>query len=153
MIKNFQIAVVGLGYVGLPLLCLLSKKFHVKGYDINKEKIKNLNNLLDETKEVTKNDLRKIKNKIFSSIECINKSNFFIVTVPTPIDSKNHPDLRFLESACKNLAKIIKKGDIVVFESTVYPGLTEEYCGSILEKNSNLKVNKDFFFRLFTRKS
>ena len=142
--KKYKIGIIGLGYVGLPLILAFSKKHKVVGYDINKERIKNLNKGIDPTGEV-QNKL--IKKKIFFS----NKKNYlkdcdiFIIAVPTPVNKKNIPDLGNLKKACILVSKIIKKNAIIIFESTVYPGCTEEYCMPIIEKYSKYKYNKEFY--------
>ena len=143
--KN-KISVIGLGYVGLPLAVALSKSFEVVGFDINESRVKELNAHNDKTLEVAKKELKKANNlKISSNQNDIAGSDIFIATVPTPIDKKNNPDLIALKMASKTIACAIKKGSIVVYESTVYPGCTEEICVPILENFSNLSYNKDFF--------
>jgi len=144
-LKDLKIGVIGLGYVGLPLACELSKHFSVYGYDLNKERMAQLNEGIDNTKEVNLENYKNIKNVFTDDLEKIKECNFFIITVPTPVDSAYQPDLEPIKKATINIAKILKKNDIVVYESTVYPGVTEEFCAPILEKNSNLKLNKDFF--------
>jgi UDP-N-acetyl-D-galactosamine dehydrogenase len=139
-------AVIGLGYVGLPIFLRLNKNFTTIGFDINKSRIEELSKKKDVNKEFKKNNLVLKKKSFFSSeIKDLKKSNFFIVTVPTPIFSGNTPDLRNLTNVSNILKKIIKKDDIIFFESTVYPGVTEKICVPIIEKGSNLKNNKDFF--------
>ncbi len=144
-IKNINPCIIGLGYVGLPLLLKLSKKFKTFGYDISKKRILDLKKGNDIFNEVSKKNLK--KNKIFltSNIKKINKCNLFIVTVPTPIKKDKRPDLSHIEDVCDKLSKIVKLGDIIVFESTVYPGLTENLCIPKIEKNSLLKNGQDFF--------
>ncbi|MEK9613762.1 MAG: nucleotide sugar dehydrogenase [Flavobacteriaceae bacterium] len=145
--KNI-IGVIGLGYVGLPLSIAFSKKYKTFGFDTNSKRVEQLNNGIDTTNEADIGNLTKQLNQgleIVSTIESIKDCNVFIVTVPTPITSFKTPDLSFLESASSSLGKILKKGDIVIYESTVYPGCTEEDCVPILEKTSGLKFNKDFF--------
>ncbi len=145
-IKNICIGVIGLGYVGLPLSIRMGLKFSVIGYDIDKNRIQQLKKNIDTTNEITKKELKDKKNLIFTnSISDLNKCNFYIVTLPTPINNKNKPDLSIIKRATKNLSKYINKNDIVVYESTVYPGVTEEICAPIIEKYSGLKFNKDFF--------
>ena len=141
-----KISIVGLGYVGLPLFISLSKKFKTIGYDINETKIKDLQNGFDETKEVNlkKNNIFKKLNFTTSLLD-IKDSDFFIITVPTPIDKNNKPDLRLIISATKSISSQIKKGSIIIYESTVYPGVTEEICAPLIEKYSKLKWKKDFF--------
>ena len=144
--KKIFPAVIGLGYVGLPIFLRLNKKFQTVGYDINKYRIKNLQKKKDLNKEFDSKHLS-LKNKSFFSYKSsdLEKSNFFIITVPTPIYSNNTPDLRNLINVSYALKTILKKGDIIFFESTVYPGVTENICTKILEKGSKLKSNKDFF--------
>lgn len=142
-----KIALIGLGYVGLPLAAALSKKYQVVGFDINQTRINELKLGNDKTLELSKDELNKaIQNGlIFSSdLNDIASCNFYIITVPTPVDKNNRPDLRPIISASKSVAKVLKPNDIVVYESTVYPGATEEICVEILENGSGLKFNKDF---------
>ena len=148
MTNNFKIAVIGLGYVGLPLAVEFSKKFETIGFDIDSQRISDLNKGLDITKETDSNDLiNQLANglSLVDNIKFIKDSNIFIITVPTPITSLKEPDLSFLTSASKDVGSILKKGDIVIYESTVYPGCTEEHCVPILESSSGLKFNHDFF--------
>jgi len=143
-----KIAIIGLGYVGLPLAHAFAKKgYSVIGFDINQDRIDELNSDFDRTLELTTNQLQEITDNIkySSNIDDILKSNIYIITVPTPIDLSNEPDLTPIIKSTQNIAKILKKDDIVIYESTVYPGVTEEVCVPILEKLSNLKFNKDFF--------
>jgi len=143
-IKN--LAIIGLGYVGLPLAVEFGKKYSVIGFDINKERIDDLRQGVDKTLEVSQEDLISSSNLIYSSDEHDLKNiDVFIITVPTPIDKYNKPDLTPLISATKTVSKFLKKGSIVVYESTVYPGCTEEICVPVLENLSKLKLNKDFF--------
>lgn len=143
--KDKIIAVIGLGYVGLPLACLFATKYQVIGFDINTARISELKNNIDKTREVSSDELELIQGSItFSSdSQDLSSANVFIVTVPTPIDDNNLPDMIPLVKASQMLSQIIKKGDIVVYESTVYPGATEEVCIPELE-NSGLKMNVDF---------
>lgn len=143
--KDKIIAVIGLGYVGLPLACLFAKKYQVIGFDINNSRIDELKNNIDKTREVSSEELELIQGSItFSSdSQDLSSANVFIVTVPTPIDDNNLPDMTPLVKASQMLNKVVKKGDIVVYESTVYPGATEEVCVPELEK-SGLKMNQDF---------
>ena len=135
-----------LGYVGLPVLLNLSKKFNTSGFDINSLRIKNLKKNFDSTKEYSKYDLKKLdKTKLTSNYEDIKRSNFYIICVPTPINIKKEPDLNPLISACKIVAKVLKRNDIIVFESTVYPGTTESICIPIIEKFSGLNYDLDDF--------
>ena len=141
--NNIKIAVVGLGYVGLPLLNEFTKKFKCIGYDYKKERIEELKSNYDRTNQINKISLNKLN---FSyNLKDISKCNVFIVTVPTPIDKFNKPDLKHLKSATKSLTKILKKKDIIIYESTVYPGCTEDICAKIIEKKLKFKLNKDFF--------
>jgi len=154
--KSYKIAIIGQGYVGLPLALEFAKYFPVLGYDINSERTEQLNDGIDITLEA---DIEKLKihlnlyresegkfgYKASADLDEISQSNIFIVTVPTPIDKYNAPDLKPLLSASKMLGGVLKKGDIVIYESTVFPGCTEEDCVPVLEKYSNLKFNKDFF--------
>ena len=140
-----KIAVVGLGYVGLPLAVEFGKSRPVVGFDINSKRIDQLKNGSDVTHECSKEQLSKADHLSFScSLNDIKDVEIYIVTVPTPIDDVNRPDLRPLEAASKAVGSILNCGDIVVFESTVFPGATEEVCVPILEKYSGLKFNTDF---------
>ena len=139
-----QIAVIGLGYVGLPLMKEFSKKFNTIGFDISKKRIRSLKNGDDETNELTAKDLLRISKNITFSITDIADCNIYIVTVPTPIYKNKKPNLKPISSACKSIGEVLKKNNIVIFESTVYPGLTEEFCIPLLEKFSGLKLNEDF---------
>ena len=144
-LKSTKIGIIGLGYVGLPLALEFSHKFSVVGFDINSNRISDLKKGKDFTNEVETSNLRKAKNIIFSSnTQDLEKCNFYIVTVPTPINEDKSPDLGPLFSASKLIAKLLKKGDVVVYESTVYPGATEEDCVPILEKISGLTLNQNF---------
>ena len=145
---NISIAVIGLGYVGLPLACAFSKKYKVIGFDIDSNRTSELNKYFDRTLELSATDLRQTLTsgtKLTSDVKDIVNCNIFIVTVPTPIDQQNQPNLKPLQTASAMLGKILKKDDIVVYESTVYPGCTEEECVPILEKESGLKFNLDFY--------
>jgi UDP-N-acetyl-D-glucosamine/UDP-N-acetyl-D-galactosamine dehydrogenase len=143
--KDITIAVVGLGYVGLPIAIELAKNFKVYGFDIKKKRVKDLILNIDETREIDSKTLKKT-NAIFSNKEKnLSKANIFIVTIPTPVDKKNLPDLRLLKQSTKTITKYLKKNSIVIYESTVYPGCTEEICLPILQKHKKLKFNKDFF--------
>ena len=142
-----KIAVIGLGYVGLPLAVAIAKKYHVIGFDINEKRVNQLNSGDDITNELTKNQVLELLGRsiYFSSKENDLKDvDFFIVTVPTPINNDKTPNLNPLKSASKTVATYLKKSSIVVFESTVYPGVTEDICVPILEKGSGLKFNVDF---------
>jgi UDP-N-acetyl-D-galactosamine dehydrogenase len=142
-----KICIVGLGYVGLPLAHAFSKKNSVVGFDINEPRIKELKNSFDRTMELTEKQLKEIENNIVytSSMEEIKDCNIYIITVPTPIDSSNRPDLTPLKKSSETIGKVLNKNDIVIYESTVYPGVTEEVCIPILEKVSGLMYNQDFF--------
>lgn len=144
--KNIKLAVIGLGYVGLPLALEFAKKRKVFAYDINQKRIKDLKNYTDTNLETTKKEFKHSKLIEFTnSIEDLKSANFYIITVPTPIDRFNRPDLRPLLKSSETIGKILKKNDIIVYESTVYPGCIEEDCAPVLEKFSKLKFNKDFF--------
>ena len=139
--------VIGLGYVGLPVLINLSKKFNTCGFDINKKRILDLKKNLDTTKEFKKEELKSLKKtNLTFNLNDIKKYNFFIICVPTPINTNKKPNLSPLISACKTIAKVIKKDDIIIFESTVYPGTTNDICVPIIEKFSKLKISKNDFF-------
>lgn len=147
--KVYKIGVIGLGYVGLPLARLFSTKYKTVGYDFNQERVDALMAGHDATLEVDDDLLQEAINKngfkCTSNIEDIKDCNFYIVAVPTPVDSNNRPDLTPLISASETVGKVISKDDIVVYESTVYPGVTEEECLPVVEKVSGLKFNEDFF--------
>ena len=144
-LKRLNIGVIGLGYVGLPLANLLSRKYFTVAFDSNKKRIKELKKFIDKNKEVSCNDLKKSKKiKLTNNHKDLNECDVYFVTVPTPVDKKNQPDLSFLKSATKTVALNLKNRNIVVFESTVYPGLTEEVLVPILEKYSKLKYKRDF---------
>ena len=145
---NDRIAILGLGYVGLPLATEFAKKFKVLGYDSDPKRINELNLLIDKTKQVDPSKLKNALKKklVLSSNEDMLKDfNVYISTVPTPVSSKKKPDLSYLISVSKIIGKYLKKGDLVIYESTVYPGCTEEECIPVLEKSSGLTFNKDFF--------
>lgn len=145
-LSDTKIAIIGLGYVGLPLAVAFSKKYNVTGYDINLSRIDELESGIDRTLEVSKLDLERAVNLSFSSSkDDLKLCNTFIVTVPTPIDRFNQPDLTPLLKASELLGGIIKKDDVIIFESTVYPGATEDDCIPIVEKISGLFLNKEFF--------
>ncbi len=146
MKNNHKISIIGLGYVGLPLAVEFGKKYNTIGYDVNQSRIDELHNGLDSTGEITKRNIQSsIKLSLTSNLEELSKCNIYIISVPTPINKNNNPDLSILLSATKSIGQLIKKDDIVIYESTVYPGCTEEDCVPILEKVSGLKYNKDFF--------
>ena len=141
-----KIAIIGLGYVGLPLAVGLSKKYDVIGFDINSQRIEDLKKAKDVTNELTKKDIACLKSiKLTFDEADLVEANQFIVTVPTPIKKNNDPDLTYLTKASELVSKYIKRGTHIIYESTVYPGATEEVCLPILQKNTNLKFNKDFF--------
>lgn len=149
MNANYKICVVGLGYVGLPLARLFSTKYKTIGFDMNQKRVDALNNGHDATLEVSDELLQQaIKNhgfKCTTNLEEIKECNVYIVAVPTPVDSNNRPDLKPLWGASETVGKVISKGDIVIYESTVYPGVTEEECLPVVERVSGLKFNTDFF--------
>jgi len=145
-IATTRVAVIGLGYVGLPLAVEFSKKLPTTGFDLKDQRIADLQNGLDLTREVSEDELAAADNLQFtSSIDDLKTSNVFIVAVPTPIDANKRPDLSPLEGASRTVGQALKPGDVVVYESTVYPGATEEVCIPILEEVSGLTFNKDFF--------
>lgn len=152
--KDIKIAVIGLGYVGLPLARLFATQFSVVGFDINTSRVKALQSGIDSTLEVDSETLQSVlvqngshKTGLFCSSEVkdIADCNYFIVTVPTPVDKNNRPDLTPLYKSSETVGSVLKKGDIVIYESTVYPGVTEEECVPVLEKISGLQFNIDFF--------
>lgn len=147
--KNYKIAVIGLGYVGLPLARLFSTKFETIGFDMKQERVDALMNGHDSTLEVSDELLQEaIKKNGFictTDLKKIRTCNFYVVAVPTPVDDNNRPDLNPLKGASETVGKVIKKGDIVIYESTVYPGVTEEECLPVIERVSGLKFNVDFF--------
>tara|TARA_A100001035_G_scaffold280000_1_gene283444 strand:- start:4889 stop:6169 length:1281 start_codon:yes stop_codon:yes gene_type:complete len=144
--SNSKIAVIGLGYVGLPLAVEFSKKYDVIGFDINAKRIQELQSGIDKTLELEASELKKASNLRYTSdLHEISKCTIYIIGVPTPVNENNEPNFTNLISASKNIGKVLKKNDIVIFESTVYPGATEEICVPELIKNSNLIFNKDFF--------
>lgn len=145
-IRDVSIAVVGLGYVGLPLAVEFGKKFEVAAFDINKKRIAELSDGEDHTLELSKEQILAAGLiKFTSESQDIANANFYIITVPTPVDQHNRPDLTPLIRASETVGKVMKKGDIVVYESTVYPGCTEQDCVPVLERVSGLKFNTDFF--------
>lgn len=149
MLHNYKICVIGLGYVGLPLARLFSTKYKTIGFDMNQSRVDALNEGHDATLEVSDELLKDAINnygfKCTTNIEEIKDCNFYVVAVPTPVDDNNRPDLRPLWGASETVGKVISKGDIVVYESTVYPGVTEEECLPVVERVSGLKFNEDFF--------
>lgn len=151
---NIKIAIIGLGYVGLPLARLFATKYPTVGFDINEERVKELRSGVDSTLEITSELLQSVlklnsngENGLYitNQMDEISDCNYYIVTVPTPVDKNNRPDLMPLRKASETVGKVIQKGDVVIYESTVYPGATEEECIPIVEKISELKFNKDFF--------
>lgn len=152
---SIKIAVIGLGYVGLPLARLFATKYPVVGFDINQSRIAGLRSGTDSTLEVSDDILQAVLVENFdknqngllcsSNLDDIKDCNYYVVTVPTPVDKNNRPDLTPLYKSSETVAKVLKKGDIVIYESTVYPGVTEEECVPVLEKISGLKFNVDFF--------
>ncbi len=146
MAQDFKIAVIGLGYVGLPLSVVLSEYYkNVIGFDINQGRVDEISCGHDRTGEISTERLISSSLRVTTQLEEIKNSNIFIVTVPTPVDEENQPDLTPLRYASEMIAKVLKKGDVVVFESTVYPGVTEDFCGKILADQSNLISGQDFF--------
>ena len=146
MTQDKTIAIIGLGYVGLPLAVELGKKYHVIGFDININRIKELRAGKDSTLEVTPEELKAVDKLTYTdNPQKIAEASVFIVTVPTPVDNHKKPDLTPLIKASETVGKVLKKGDIVIYESTVYPGCTEDECVPILEKMSSLKFNQDFY--------
>ena len=144
-VKNKEIAIIGLGYVGLPLAIEFSKHFNVIGFDIDVERIKSLIGGIDKTDEVSSETLSNSQIKFTSAIEDLRSANVYIVTVPTPVNKDNSPDLAPLVKSSEMIGSVLKSKDIVIYESTVYPGATEEACVPVLEANSNMKLNRDFF--------
>ena len=141
-----SIAIVGLGYVGLPLAVAFAKKYTVIGFDMNETRVKDLQNGKDITLECSKEEIQNAGNLIFTaSLKDIAQSNIFIVTVPTPVDADKRPNLKPLLEATTMIGSVLKKGDLVIYESTVYPGCTEEDCVPVLEKQSSLVFNQDFY--------
>ena len=140
-----KIAVIGLGYVGIPLAVEFGKRFETIGFDINKERINELNEGFDRTLEITSDALTSATLLSYTTtIEDLSDCNIYIITVPTPINNKNLPDLTPLRKSSEAIGSVLSQGDIVIYESTVYPGVTEEECVPILEKFSGLKFNEDF---------
>ena len=147
--KQVKIAVIGLGYVGLPLARLFSTKYPTVGYDLNQRRVDALMGGHDATLEVSDELLQDAivnhRFKCTSNLDEIRECNFYVVAVPTPVDKNNAPDLKPLYGASETVGKVISKGDIVVYESTVYPGVTEDECIPVVERVSGLKYNVDFF--------
>ncbi|MDH5414296.1 MAG: nucleotide sugar dehydrogenase [Flavobacteriaceae bacterium] len=156
--KNTKIAIIGLGYVGLPLAVEFGKKYQVVGFDINKQRIKELRQNLDVTMETESSELESVNVSSLSDLNKVNTgfwitddlseiatANFYVITVPTPVDKNNRPDLTPLYKASETVGKVLQNDDVVVYESTVFPGATEDECVPILEKVSGLTFNKDFY--------
>ena len=144
LIKESKLAVIGLGYVGLPIALAFARKISVIGFDINAERIELLEQHIDPSKEIAAADFKDCDIIFTNCLDILKEANFFIVAVPTPVDEHNVPDLSLLKKACETVGKVIEKGDCVVFESTVYPGCTEEDCVPIIERLSKLKFIEDF---------
>ena len=141
---EFKIGIIGLGYVGTPLACLFSKKYDTWGYDIKAEKVDKLaKSTMTDNKPVCK--ALKQGLKLTSNIDALKKCNVYIIAVPTPVNKSNKPDISCVRNATAEVGRILKEGDIVVYESTVYPGLTEEVCAPLLASTSGLKLNQSFF--------
>ena len=145
--SDIKIAIIGLGYVGLPLAVEFAKKYKVIGFDINRNRIEDLKKNNDSTLEIKDDAISSVRDNLnfTSSIDDTKECNFYIVTVPTPIDEFNKPNLQPLISSSKSVGTVIKKNDIIIYESTVYPGVTEDVCVKELENSSGLRFNKDFF--------
>ena len=142
--RETSLAVIGLGYVGLPIALEFAKKINVIGFDISQERIDLMKNKIDPSNELISNDFENCSIKFTSDLTVLKEASFFIIAVPTPIDDANLPDLKPLLAATRTISKVLKKGDYVVYESTVYPGCTEEDCIPILEEESGLRFKKDF---------
>ena len=142
--KENMLAVIGLGYVGLPIALAFAKKISVVGFDINKERIDMMREGVDPSDELDKSEFENSDIEFTTSTEVLSQANFYIVAVPTPIDQHKQPDLKPLLTATKTIGGVLKKGDYVVYESTVYPGCTEEDCIPVLERESGLKFKEDF---------
>jgi UDP-N-acetyl-D-galactosamine dehydrogenase len=146
VLADIRIGVIGLGYVGLPLAVYLARHFPVLGFDIDRERVAELSRGLDRTREVTEEEFAKAANIAFAAdVESLKGANFYIVTVPTPVDQAKRPDLSALIAASRMVGTVLAPGDVVVYESTVYPGATEEVCVPELEKASGLRFNRDFY--------
>ncbi len=142
--RETSLAIIGLGYVGLPIALEFAKKINVIGFDISQERIDLMKNKIDPSNELQSVDFENCSIEFTANLEGLRAASFYIIAVPTPIDDANLPDLRPLLAATKTIAKVLKKGDYVVYESTVYPGCTEEDCIPLLEEGSGLKFQKDF---------
>ncbi len=149
MISGIKVGILGVGYVGFPLALQSGKLYKTVAYDLNSKRIEELKNQVDSNNDYESDEIQKvidIGNLSFScDIKDLKDCNFIIITVPTPVDNKKSPDMSFLESACKSVSSILNKEDIIVFESTVYPGAVEEFCVPVLEQNSNMLLNDDFY--------
>ncbi len=149
--NDIKIGIIGLGYVGLPLAVEFAKKYHTIGYDINLKRIDDLNKNIDITGEVVSKDLKRVLEKKVNGLKIVNNQkelkncNVYIITVPTPVDKYNNPDLTPLAKATETVAKLLDKDNYIIYESTVYPGATEEFCVPIIEKLTKFKLNKQFF--------
>jgi UDP-N-acetyl-D-galactosamine dehydrogenase len=145
-LADIRIGIIGLGYVGLPLAAYLARHFPVLGFDIDRERVAELSRGIDRTREVTEEEFARASGLTYSAdAESLREANFYIVTVPTPVDQAKRPDLSALVSSSRVVGLVLGKGDVVVYESTVYPGATEEVCVPELEKASGLTFNRDFF--------
>ncbi len=145
-IKNIKIGILGLGYVGLPLAIEFGKLFDVIGYDTNTQRINNLKKKIDKNRDITKKNFKDaIYLNFTDQVEHLKNCNTYIITVPTPINKSKKPNLNLVKNACKLIGKLIKKNDVVILESTVYPGVSEDVCAPIIQKISKLKFNIDFF--------
>ncbi len=144
-LKNSSVAVIGLGYVGMPLAVELSKHVKTTGFDINEKRVEELQTGWDRNREIRQSTLRTTNCRFTTNTKDIENCNIYIITVPTPVDKNNNPDLGPLEAASKTVAKMLQQDDIVVYESTVYPGVTENICGKFLEDASGLKCGEDFY--------
>lgn len=146
--KRHKVGFIGLGYAGFPMMCLFSSKYETAGFDLSFRRVTELQSGIDHCGDVPEEDIQKMLDNgtvISNEIQALKDCNIFIVTVPTPVDKNNEPDMSYLVSASREAGSVLKKGDIVIYESTVYPGATEEVCVPVLEETSGLKYNKDFF--------
>src|SRR5690349_8593158 len=144
-LPSTRIAIVGLGYVGLPLAVEFGRQFDTVGFDISDDRVAELRAGRDHTQETSTEELAAAERLRFTTdVDELAKCNVFIVTVPTPVDEANRPDMRPLESASASIGSVLKRGDVVIYESTVYPGTTEEICVPVLERVSGLRFNQDF---------
>lgn len=145
--KEETIGIIGLGYVGLPLACLFATKYEVRGFDLDGRRVDEINHRHDATREVPEEELDgALSSRLVctTELEVLRDCTFYIVAVPTPVDSRHNPDLSYLESASRAVGSVLKPGDMVVFESTVYPGTTEEFCIPVIEQVSGLSCDRDF---------